>query len=68
MIQYEIIDMSEGIGFNKTSKSLECMICHYWYFNNIGFKYEPYVCNGCHEYLFIDPILLVWTKNMQLVC
>ena len=25
------------------------MICHYWYFRNIGYKYEPYVCNGCHD-------------------
>ena len=24
------------------------MICHYWYFKDIGYKYEPYVCNGCH--------------------
>ena len=20
---------------------------HYWYFKEIGFKYEPYLCNGC---------------------
>ena len=20
-----------------------------WYFKNIGFKYEPYLCNGCHD-------------------
>ena len=25
------------------------MICHYWYFEDIGYKYEPYVCNGCHD-------------------
>ena len=24
------------------------MIHHYWYFKDIGYKYEPYVCNGCH--------------------
>ena len=23
-------------------------ICH-WYFKNIGFKHEPYLCNGCHD-------------------
>ena len=27
----------------------ECDICHYWYFKDIGFKYEPYLCNGCHD-------------------
>ena len=24
-------------------------ICHYWYFKDISFKYEPYYCNGCHD-------------------
>ena len=24
-------------------------IYHYWYFKDIGFKYEPYLCNGCHD-------------------
>ena len=24
-------------------------ICHYWYFKDTGFKYEPYLCNGCHD-------------------
>ena len=25
------------------------MICHYLYFKNSGYKYEPYVCNGSHD-------------------
>ena len=25
------------------------MICHYWYFKDIGFKYQPYVCHKCHD-------------------
>ena len=25
------------------------MICHYWYFKDTGYKYESYVCNGCHD-------------------
>ena len=49
MIQYERIDVSEGIDPNKSDKSKECMICDYWYFKDIGYKYEPYVCNGCHD-------------------
>ena len=24
-------------------------MCHYWYFEDIGIKYEPYLCNGCHD-------------------
>ena len=37
MLQYERIDISEGIDFDKTNKSEECMVCHYWYFKDIGF-------------------------------
>ena len=54
MLQYERTDISEGINFNKTNKSVECMICHYWYFKDIGFKYQPYVSNGCHDFSMID--------------
>ena len=25
------------------------MICHYWYFKDIGYKFQPYVCNKCHD-------------------
>ena len=49
MLEYERIDISEGIDINKTNLSKECDICHYWYFKNIGFKYEPYLYNGCHD-------------------
>ena len=49
MLEYERIDISEGINVNKTNLLKECDICHYWYFKDIGFKYEPYLCNGCHD-------------------
>ena len=49
MSEYDRIDISEGIDVNKTNLSKECDICHYWYFKDIGFKYEPYLCNGCHD-------------------
>ena len=48
MLEYDGIDISEGIDINKASKSKECKIKHYWYFKDIGFKYEPNLCNGCH--------------------
>ena len=49
MLEYKNIDISEGIDIKKTNLSKECDICHYWYLENIGFKYEPYLCNGCHD-------------------
>ena len=48
MLQYHRIDVSEGIDINKTSESKECMLCHYWYFKDIGYKFQLYLCNGCH--------------------
>ena len=53
MLQYERIDISEGIDVDKSDKPKECMICHYWYFKDIGYKYEPHVCNKCHDLLMV---------------
>ena len=49
MLECDRIDISEGIDVNKKSLSKECDICHYWYFKDVGFKYEKYLCNGCHD-------------------
>ena len=42
MLEYDRIDISEGIDVNKRSASKECNICHFCYFKDIGFKHEPY--------------------------
>ena len=49
MLEYDGIDISEGINVNKTSLLKECDICHYWYSKDIGLKYEKYLCDGCHD-------------------
>ena len=49
MLEYDRIDISEGIDINETSASKECDICHYCYFLNKNFNYEPYLCNGCPD-------------------
>ena len=51
ILQYEKIDVSEEIDTNKTSASKECMLCQYWYFKDVGFKFEPHVYNKCHDVL-----------------
>ena len=68
MLEYEQIDISEGTDVNKTNLSKECDICHYWYFKDIGFKYEPYLCNGCHDLIQKRPmsfnnIAIVYVKG-----
>ena len=51
MLQYKKIDVSEGVDINKTSPSKECMLCHYCYFKDVGFKFEPHVCTKCLDIL-----------------
>ena len=49
MIEYDRIDINEGIDVDKNKLvSKECNICNYWYFNNRNFNYQRYVCDGCH--------------------
>ena len=44
----------EGIDVNKTSALKECDISHYWYFLNFSFKFQPNVCNRCHDLLMMS--------------
>ena len=50
---YDRIDASEGIYVNKISSSKECDICHY-YFLKKGFKFQPNICNRCHDLLLLS--------------
>ena len=43
----ELMFQKELISINQINRT--CMIWHYWYFKGIGYKFEPYVCNGCHD-------------------
>ena len=54
MLCFDRVDISEGINVNKTKKSKECDICHYWYFLDKGFKSQPNVCNRYHDLLMIS--------------
>ena len=49
MLEYDRIDISEGIDINKSNKSKKCMLCHYWYFLDKNFSYGPYLCDGCYN-------------------
>ena len=39
MIEYDRIDISEGIDINKSNDNQK----------NVVFSYQPYPCNGCHD-------------------
>ena len=53
MLQYQKIDVSEGIHVNKISASKECELCHYWFLKDVGFKFQEQVCTRCHNLLTI---------------
>ena len=67
MLEYDRIDISEGVDVNKTNLSKGCDICHYWYFKDTGFNYERYLCNGCHDLMqkavSFNNIAIVYLKD-----
>ena len=61
-LQFEWIDVLEEIDINKSNESKECMLCHYWYFKDISYKFVPHVC-GCHDML----IMVYEIKNIAML-
>ena len=64
--------VSEEIDTNKTSASKECILSHYWYFKDVGFKFEPHVCNKCHDVLMtayeLKNIAILNVKGVDFRC
>ena len=63
LLHYDRIDLSEGIDVDKSNKIEECKICHHSLFN-YDFKYQDYVCNGCHIWWCSD-IAIIIGKNFD---
>ena len=38
-------------------------ICHYWYFLNFSFKFQPNVCNRCHDFVNSSNIAILNIKG-----
>ena len=72
MLQYERTDTSERIDVNNASASKECELCHYWFFKDVGFKFEKNVCNRCHDLLTmaysLENIVILNTKETTFRC
>ena len=71
MPYFDKINLSEGIDINKTSASKECDICHYWYFLSYSFKFQPNVCNRCHDLLIsinLSDIAILNIKGSDYCC
>ena len=72
MLYYDKTEVFEEININETSASKECDICHYWYFLDKGFKFQPNVCNGCHDVLImsmkLSDIAILYINSANYCC
>ena len=48
------------------------MLCHYWCFKVVGFRFEPHVCNKCHDVLMtayeLKNIAILNVKGVSFRC
>ena len=50
MLEYDRIDISEGININKCEETCKkCSLCEFYYFLDKNFSYGPFLCNGCYD-------------------
>ena len=72
MLYYNRIDISKCIDINMTSVSKLCIICHYWYFLDKRFRFQPVVYNGCHDVLMmsmeINNIVILNIHGIDYLC
>ena len=50
MLEYDRIDLSEGIDTNRCKYiSTKCSLCQFYYFLDKNFNYGPYLYDGCYD-------------------
>ena len=72
MTYFDRIDVSEGNDVNEASKTKERGICHYRYFLNKWFTFQPYACNRYFDWLIISinlsNVAILKIKNADYSC
>ena len=64
MLEYDRIDISEGIYVNKNKNiSRKCSLCKFYYFLDKNLNYGPYLCDGCYMSLKATSM-----QNLAIVC
>ena len=64
MLEYDRIDLSEGIDINKCKYiSKKRSLCKFYYFLDKKFNYGPYLCNGCYDM----SLKAISIKNLDIV-
>ena len=50
MLEYDRIDISEGIDINKCKEtSAKSSLYNFYYFLDKNFSYGPFLCNDCYD-------------------
>ena len=63
MLEYDRIDISEGIDIKKCKEtSRECSLCKFYYFLDKNFNYGPYLCDGFYD----NSMKLVSMQNLTI--
>ena len=63
MLEYDRIDASEGTDFYKTKESRKCIICNYYYFFKINFRFQPKVCDLIQKAMNFNNVTIVFVKG-----
>ena len=68
MLEYDRIDVSEGVNtMQNRLLSIECWLCHFWYFLDKNFNYQKCYCDGCHDMsmktISINNLAIVYSKG-----
>ena len=71
ILYYDRTDLSEGIGLAKSNNSIECIICHYCFFNH-GFEFQNLVCKVCQGLMMlclnVSDVAIVTVKGVDYRC
>ena len=67
MLEFDRIDMSEGIDVKNSNDLCDRIICHYWYFLEINFRFQPKLCDDCfnknHNHCYFKVFLEEYSKK-----
>ena len=64
MLEYDRIDISQGIDINKCEEpSARCSLCNVYYFLVKNFSYGPFLYNGCYD-MFLKAVSM---QNVLLI-
>ena len=64
MLEYDKINISEGIDINKCEEtSRECSLCKFYYFLDKNIKHGPCLCDGCYNM----SMKVISTQNLTII-